>query len=1050
MKSAPFKIYSASAGSGKTFSLVKEYLKVCLQTKSPKKFTSILAITFTNKAAAEMKERIIKTLKAFSDPEKATQTEQNMVALLAAETGLDLKELAVRARLVFEAMLHNYSQLSVGTIDKFTHRVIRTFAQDLDLSANFEVEIEHQSLLKQAVDSLISKAGKNEKLTKLFIRFIQDKTSDDKSWLIENDIFVAAEELLKESGQVHCESLKKVSLGEFFVFHNNILKYINKVDERLSVIGSDFFNFCRDKNVNPDWFAGGARSGLAKYFSYLKDGNWKKYQPSHSNLNRINSNVWHASKAPRDEWSKIDEVRASFLPFMKIALKIIDDYPKYILFRLVSRNFYSVAVLNEVSKEIQQIKELNNIVPIGEFNKKIADVLQNEEGDFIYERLGERYSNYFIDEFQDTSELQWKNLFPLIENAVADGLKPGSAMLVGDAKQAIYRWRGGVVDLFIGLQQLAEETPSRSAYKMELVSLKKNFRSAAEIVNFNNRLFSSIADKIDDKKYQNIYKSLNTEETKGSGGYVSLRYLENGSEHDNLQKKACLDTIRDLKKGGFSYADICILTRTKAKGAIIVKALSDEGVPVISSESLLLEHSVEVLFLLNFLRFLNEPNHPRHRFKLIEFLSGRKLWPWASENTHIKLNTLCLGSDELFFSFLKDLVGDQDLLGWRSLSLMELCHKIIKSFELNETARIYMQFFLDEVLVYSNKSSQNLFGFLSYWEEHAHKFSIAIPDGINAVQVMTIHKSKGLEFPVVLLPFANWNATTERGAKAWVSIREPEFAGLPTSLLPLSPLLEESTGYLKALYKNHQSRVLLDNINMLYVALTRAEKQLYIFTSKSERGKNLSGFFDSFLDSIGELNNNKTHYVFGKKRTSSVSVSTKNMTIPTPLPIKDVYKIIRINRMAPKIWAADSPEKQTDRGRKIHEILSYIKTIADTDKAITKALREGLITTRDVGDVKGLLLSLLKNPKVEPYFLPGLKIKNEAEILLQNGRVIRPDRLVFYEDKISIIDFKTGAPNKDHKAQILEYKSHIENLGYLVKELILIYINKESVKLITL
>ena len=1047
MKSAPFKIYSASAGSGKTFTLVKEYLKVCLQTKSPKKFASILAITFTNKAAAEMKERIIKTLKAFSDPSGAAQTEQNMMAILVAETDLDLKELGLRAQLVFEAMLHNYSQLSVGTIDKFTHRVIRTFAQDIDLPSNFEVEIEHQSLLKQAVDTLISKAGENEKLTALFIRFIQDKTSDDKSWLIENDIYVTAEELLKESGQTHCESLKKVSLGEFFLFHKNIRKYINKTDKKLSVIGSDFFSFCRDKNVNPDWFAGGARSGLAKYFGYLKDGNWKKYQPSNSNLNRINNKSWHASKAPRGEWSKIDEVRNAFFPYAKIALKIIDDYPKYILFRLISQNFYSVAVLNEVSKEVQHIKELNNIIPIGEFNKKIADVLQNEEGDFIYERLGERYSNYFIDEFQDTSELQWKNLFPLIENAIADGLKPGSAMLVGDAKQAIYRWRGGEVDLFVGLQQLAEETPLRSPYKMELVSLENNFRSAAEIVNFNNKLFSSIADKIDDKKYQNIYKDLNAEETKGCGGYVSLEYIENSSEHDNLQKRACIGTIHDLKKAGFSYADICILTRTKAKGALIVKALIDEGVPVVSSESLLLEHSVEVLFLLNFLRFLNEPNQPRHRFKLIEFLSSHKLWPWASENTHAKLNILCLGSEGLFFSFLKDLVGDEDLLGWRSLSLMGLCHKIIKSFMLSETARIYMQFFLDEVWIYSNKNSHELFGFLSYWDEHAHKFSIAVPEGINAVQVMTIHKSKGLEFPVVLLPFANWNTNSERDAKAWVTIREPELAGLPASLLPLSPLLEESTNNLKTVYKEHKSKVLLDNINILYVALTRAKKQLYVFTSKSERGKNLSGFFDHFLESIGELNGNKTHYIFGEKHAGQANTNTKNKTIPTPLPIKDVYKTLRINRMAPKIWSAEAPEKNTDKGRKIHEILSHIKTIADSEKAIAKALRGGLITISEVDGIKGLLFSVLKNPKIEPYFLPGLKIKNEAEILLQNGRVIRPDRLVFYEDKISIIDFKTGTPNKEHKAQILEYKSHIENLGYLVKESILIYINKEPVEL---
>ena len=1047
MKSAPFKIYSASAGSGKTFTLVKEYLKVCIKAESPQKFMAILAITFTNKAAAEMKERIIKSLKAFSDPDKAEQTELYMMMMIAEETGLTKKELMSKAQLIFENILHNYSRFAIGTIDKFTHRVLKTFAQDLNLPNNFEVEMEHKLLLKQAVDLLINKTGKNEKLTKLFINFIQNKTADDKSWLIEKDFYTIAEELLKESGQEHCENLKNLSLDNFFKIRNEVQNYTNKIDDELSTLGQMFLSDCKNRSLKHEWFAGGARSGLPKYFEYLSSKNWENYKPSDSNLKNIEKENWYAGKTPKEAYGQIDTVQKKFYPLVKKAIKLLKEYPKYVHFKLITHNLYSVAVLHEISKELQQIKEQNNIVPIGEFNKKIAEVLQNEEGNFIYERLGERYANYFIDEFQDTSELQWKNLIPLIENAIADGQKPGSVMIVGDAKQAIYRWRGGDVDQFINLQQEAVNPNSQVTYKIEHFSLKNNYRSKAEVVNFNNELFSSIAHQIEHKKYKELFINLKAQEVKGSGGFVSLEYLENGTEHDELQLDRCLKTVKELNKDGFNYGDICILTRTKAKGALIVKTLSEKNIPVISSESLLLEQATEIRFILNFLRFLNEPNHPRYRFKIIEFLYENAFSPWSLEMINQKLKMLCKGSTNQFYVFLKELIIDFDLLKWRSSSLIELCHKIIKAFDLEKKARIYVQFFLDEVWVYSNKYSQDLFGFLNYWEEHAHKLSVIIPEGINAVQVMTIHKSKGLEFPVVLFPFANWNATSERNAKSWIEINEPELEGLPSSLIPLNDKLNFGTKELQAIYEEHKAKVLLDNLNILYVALTRPKTRLYIFTSSKERGNNLNVFFDTFLKSKGLWEDGKTQYSFGKKVKEPNNKQKENKKFPTSHPVEDLSKILRISRQAPKMWEVNQPEKEADKGRRVHEILSYIKTVNDVDDALKKALRLGLITNSEVREMRSTLNIVLKNVDMRPYFAQGLRVKNEEEILLSNGRILRPDRLIFKENEVTIIDYKTGLENNTHKKQILEYKTEIENMGYKVKECLFVYIKDESIKL---
>lgn len=1047
MEHIPFKIYSASAGSGKTFTLVKEYLKICLQTQRSNTFNQILAITFTNKAASEMKARIMSSLKAFSNIESAEQTEKDMLALISSECDIDRQEISRRARQIFESILHNYSQFSIGTIDKFTHRIIRTFAQDLGLPNNFEVEMEHELLLKKAVDILISRTGENEKLTKVFVSFIKDKTAEDKSWLIENDFYAVAKELLKESGQEHCDSLKSLTLDDFFELKKALNKYISGFDRQLTEIGQSFELSCSNKQLKASWFRGGARSGITKYFEYLRTKNWEKYIPSQSNLKNLEAENWYAGSAPSTSYGDIDAIQNKFLPAYHNVLELLNDYPKYVQFRLIEKNFYAMTVLHEISKEMELIKAQSNTIPIGEFNKKIAQVLQGEEGNFIYERLGERYANYFIDEFQDTSQLQWNNLLPLIENAIADTLKPGTAMLVGDAKQAIYRWRGGEVDQFIALQDKAKDSRLQTAYRMQSMHLENNYRSGAEIVNFNNKLFRSISHLIQNESYSALFKQLKAKANKKTGGYVSLEYIPHDTNHNQIQKQRCLDCISELITDGYNYGDICILTRTKAHGAEIVKMVSDENIPVISSESLLIEQSPEVRFLLNFLKFLNQPDHPRYRFKIIAYLYEVGLCPWTLETPHLKLQYLCKCPSKEFNTFLKDIVDDFDMQRWRSFSLVELCHTIIKTLNLEKRARVYMQFFLDELLVFSNKQSQDLHGFINYWEERAHKLSIAIPEGINAVQVMTIHKSKGLEFPVVIFPFANWNASSEPHPKVWVKTAYPELKNLSTTLIPINKNLDRASKSLQNIYSEHKSKVLLDNLNMLYVALTRPKDRLYIFSSPKNKTKNLSSYFDVFLKSEDLWEDSKSRYEFGSKTKRREELKLKNKYIDVAEPIKNLTKILRVSRQAPKIWDIENPEKGIALGKKVHQVLSYITTEDDIDAALKKSLQTGFILHEDVKDIRHLLVTLIKESEAKKYFTHGLKIKNEEDILLQDGSVLRPDRLIFEKEHISIIDYKTGKPKKEHRQQLLNYQAHIETMGYKVKEAVLIYINKDSVKL---
>ena len=1044
MENTPFKIYNASAGSGKTFILVKEYLKVCLRDSYPEKFVGVLAITFTNKAASEMKNRIMKNLRAFSMPNLADGPELNMMRLIAEETGLGDAELHRRGRLVYEKILHNYSQFAIGTIDKFTHKVLKTFARDLGLSNSFEVEMDHKLLLKESVNLLIDEAGSEKQLTNLFVDFIQEKTREDKSWYIENDFYSVAEELLKESGQEYCEKLNPLSLNDFYILRKNIQGFINKIDLDLSVIGSVFFSECKERGLLIEWFAGG-RYGIAKYFQFLHTKNWEKYIPSSSNLKNIEKDSWCSSKTPKEKISEINAVKEKTYPLAKKALKILNSYEKYVRFKLIAKNFYSLAVLREISKKMSQIKKQNNILPIGEFNKKIASVLQHEGGNFIYERMGNRYTNFFIDEFQDTSKLQWNNLLPLIENALADGERTCSAMLVGDAKQAIYRWRGGAVDQFVSLQNQALLKTKPSFYKMSCHSLKNNYRSKDEIVSFNNKLFSSISEQIEHEEPKNLFHNLDAQPVIGPGGLVSLEYIENSSAHNSLQLSRCLELIKTLKKEGFLYKDICILTRTKSKGSMVVKLLSDENIPVVSSESLLLQQSTEVRFLLNFLRFLNDPKHPRFRFKIIEYLQETLALIYPKEFINENIASLCKGDEASFYLFLNQLAPEFDPLRWRSSSLMDLCHMIIKTFKLNKHARLYMQFFLEEVWVYTNKYSQDLFGFLNYWEGIAEKSSITVPDGTNAVQVMTIHKSKGSEFPVVIFPFANWNATRERDAKSWVDVHESELSILPSSLIPLGKNLKSAGKEFNKLYEKHKEKVLLDNLNILYVALTRPKSRLYILTSAPHREKNLSSFFCSFLKSNGVWKEGKNIYVFGGGAAVSPRKFKKSNQIIEVETIKDLSEIISVSKN--KMWESSDSSWVANKGKKIHEILSYIYTWEDLDLAIKKALHNGIISNNEINEIKNLLKMVIEDKEMSIYFTKGLKIKNEVDILLKNNTVLRPDRLVFQENNVTIIDYKTGLENKKHLDQILEYKKEIEKMGYIVESSILAYMNSNNLKL---
>nr|NQU94195.1 UvrD-helicase domain-containing protein [Bacteroidota bacterium] len=440
-----FTVYKSSAGSGKTFTLVKEYLKITLN--QPNKFRNILAITFTNKAANEMKERIITNLKDISSatPDQNSPAIKFLLPELVKETGLSPETITLRANKVLELILHNYADFSICTIDSFVHRIIRTFAHDLNLPINFEVELDTNILIEQTIDFLISEAGKNEKLTKALIKFTETKAEDEKSWHIEKDLKDFAETLMKEDGQIYLEKLRQLNLQDFFNIIKKVNEFIKSTEQTLVKQAQNATSIIKGTNLPNTAFYRG-RNGIAKYFEYIADYRFDKLSPNSFVETTINENKWHGSKTDKDDKIIIDGIKDNLIEIYNNIQDILaENYDEYNLFLMLKRKLYPMAVLSEIEKVLVKIKSENNIVHISEFNKRIADIVLNEPVPFIYERLGERYNHFLLDEFQDTSVLQWQNLLPLLDNSLAEG---NFNMIVGDGKQAIYRWRSGEVEQF--------------------------------------------------------------------------------------------------------------------------------------------------------------------------------------------------------------------------------------------------------------------------------------------------------------------------------------------------------------------------------------------------------------------------------------------------------------------------------------------------------------------------------------------------------------------------------------------------------------------------
>lgn len=1027
-----FQIYNASAGSGKTFTLVKEYLKILLISDDVFIFQKILAITFTNKAAAEMKQRVLSTLKDFSEGNHTP-----LFTILENETGLDPLIIQKKSKKTLQVILQNYSAFYITTIDSFTFKIIKSFAFDLGLSQNFEVEMNAQELLDEAVEILISRIGTNKEITDVLIEYSLDKADDDKSWDISRDLSEFSRILLNEEDVRHFRKLGDKTLQDFKKLQQKLSAHQKEVLAKMKTVGEGALQIIQNNNLE---FGDFYRSMLPNHFSSLvKNPENAKFFDQSTLKKRVDENEIYAKSKP-------DAIKSSIEEILPELLKIYNEsellYQQLLRNRLVLKSIIPLAVLNNINQELTSIKEDNNIRLNSEFNQLISDNIQDQPAPFIYERIGQKFTHYFIDEMQDTSVLQWRNLIPLIDNSLAQ--ENTSLLLVGDGKQAIYRWRGGKASQFIELGSEDEQSTNPFLIEKQVQELGVNYRSYSEIINFNNSFFKHVSQFIQKPSYSNLFlEKSHQKENENKGGYVSFSFLEKpeDKEEDQLKYAHRVHEIIQELDPKFSLGDVCVLVRKRSEGVTVANYLSENNIEIVSSETLLLSTSKKVNFIINFLKYTLQSNDKESLLEILYFLHQHLQ---VAKDKHTFFTGLIhLELQELLES-LKIVDCNFDLISFHQSPFYEKIEQIIRSFHLQEKTDAYVQFFLDEVLVQQQKES-SIQDFLDFWERKKDKLSVVTSENRNAVKIMTIHKSKGLEFPIVIFP-CDLDIYQDIKPKAWL---ENDLENFPDLMVSLSKEVQYANKKGKEIYDDRRTELELDSFNLLYVALTRAAEQLYVVTEKKlnkaglEDPKYFSGIFISYLKDNQLWSDDKNEYTFGASNRIKEHEEVEQFNQIQDTFISTPWKNHNITLLASssKLWGTLRGEAK-DYGTFIHKIMSEIITKDDVDKVLEKYAQQGELNLSEQDQLKQIILKIITHPKLQEYYSEDVTIYNEREIL-HNKHIVIPDRLVFdKENKVTIIDYKTGIQKEEHHFQLDNYASVLESLNFSVKKKVLIYSNE--------
>ena len=1043
-----FKVYQASAGAGKTYTIVKEYLKLCLQNeKSTSVFSHILAITFTNMAANEMKEKIVKQLVKIikSDPNAKPK---DMEADLIKELGISREELKKNAQLLFLNIIYDYSDFFICTIDAFVQKLARSFAKDLELPTQFNVSIDEEEVADDITERIGEQLGSvNKYLTQIVKDFAENKMEDEKAPKVSNEIHDFTKKLFSEVALDDSDNNPFKDPKRYEETRKHIDGKIYPFEARCAQLVEDFNAFITRNALLPDHFNGKSRSAC---LSLIKNLEKEDYPIPTATLKNIveEQTKWYNEKELKAERGKaaVETLEQAFKNELLDHLKFYVDGIGAYLFYKSQQNKLSLYVLRSwLKSEMKKYIDEEQVVHISEFNKRINKILGDFSVPFIYERLGARIKHLFIDEFQDTSVLQWQNLLPLLHNAVSSG---SMSMVVGDGKQSIYRWRNGEVEQITSLPKIygmPENNDTFKDFEQCLIDnfffdqLETNFRSFSNIITFNNDFFEASLVSLD-PKWQKVYFEKKNEFGKevkikqlikhNEPGYVQIELFDPDNEADNAMLKRTKELIIDLESKGFAKSDITILVRKNRHGSMIAEYLAKEGIPVISADSILLKSSPKVRLIISTLDYMIHPDNP------VSQASMNYYWNLIQCG---RLDGIADG----FFDHGPDTEAFKALM-IRSYSLYDLCAALMRLYGFDSTGDTYLNYLLDVVFQWQSADEAGIRDFLEYWEKKKNKLTVA-SGKTDAVTVMTIHKSKGLEFEAVICPFVLDNLDDKKPSTFWCTPEELGFKEpIPNIDKVQFTLTNDSaqwTDETREIAETENAKVRLDNMNLNYVAFTRAKQRLHILSYKTKGKITDKNPINKFLE--------KHPYHYGDPDTCMVPPE-EDEDKETILEFFQESKSSEwINKISvdqnPSMFWADPKNKMKPQewGDFVHQVLSEIRSTSDIDRALRPHLDAGEIDKDTADMLKGLFLEMASHPMIGKAFSPQAKVKNECDILLSKGEVRRPDRYAELPDIIYLLDYKTGKKSDTYNDQLLLYITELQKMVDKSISAYIVYLNNK-------
>lgn len=1027
------KIYKASAGSGKTYTLAKEYIKELLLRDSDDSYRHILAVTFTKDATGEMKDRILAELYGLAFNTNDSQGFLDSVRTALHEAGKHAGEVFIRekARKVFNAVLHDYSHLYITTIDGFFQKILRNLARELGKGSRFNLEMNTAQVRLDAVNQMIENAHLNSQLLQCLITYVENKLEQDDNWHFKDEVYRFSASIYDEFFQEHEQLLHKQLnhnpdiFNQLKTHHQNLLReyrtFFQTTWKRVSGLlinnGLEPAEFIQKGTVFNFWknMAENQKGDVNKTIAKLLEnaGNWST-----------------KTSKRRDEIIALAENE-----LCGILRETVYVWQKYNTSRLILGNIHQLGLVWYITNEINGMNLEKNQFMLSDTALFLNRMIDNSDSPFIYEKIGAEIRHVMIDEFQDTSRLQWGNFKILLSDILANDY---FSMIVGDVKQSVYRWRNGDWRILNGVGD---------ELKVQTEALDHNFRSEKRIVTFNNNFFAKAGEVLDlkfreelrelsDSPFASVYKKeeiFQKSNKKTCSGYVSIDFLQDSEEekYKDAVLSRLLKELESLRKAEISANSICILVRNNSQIKVIAEYLSSvkpdfpelaagNYLNIISGEAFQLDNSLAVNIIIQALKAVAYPDNP--------------VFPAQLEYLNVPFRAHCGGELQ------------------SAMPLPELISYFYRLYGLQkiEGQSAYLFSFFDAINRYMKNGSTDIHSFISFWDKELSKQTIPAGEGVAGVRAMSVHKSKGLQFHTVLLPYCTWELNPKKNPIVWCGPKEGYY---DLGLLPVNYSEKMEGTIFSEEYQTETALSWMDNLNLLYVAFTRAEHNLIIFGKYKkvldglEQVKNVSDLLQWTVSDLDGIRSNGTlHFDFGilEKNADPAAEQTDNLLkrkvlsqyvefVSEAFPEgKSVFK--QSNKSRDFVNPDVSPRrKYIEYGNIMHALFAGIRTADDIGNAVDRLILDGIIPLGEKESYVDKIGAAIRKSGVEEWFSNKYKIYSEFSILVEeNGEVTtkRPDRVLLSDTETIIIDYKFGEPHADHQKQMQQYVELLQDMGY--------------------